>query len=66
VVDPQAIVFAGQGVPNLAQTLIDRTRILDRPRYGARRRTLKLIISEIATDASSTGAAVVPFKSPFY
>ena len=66
VVDPQAIVFGGQVPADLAQMLIDRTRIFDRPRYGVHRPSPKFIISEIATDASAMGAAVVPFKSAFY
>lgn len=66
VVDPQAIVFGGQVPADLAQMLIDRTRIFDRPRYGVHRPSPKFIISEIATDASALGAAVVPFKSAFY
>lgn len=66
VVDPQAIVFGGQVPSDLAQLLIDRTRIYDRPRYGVHRPGPKLIISEIATDASAMGAAITPFRSTFY
>lgn len=66
VVDPQAIVFGGQVPPDLAQMLIERTRIYDRPRYGVHRPSPKLIISEIGTDASAMGAAITPFHSTFY
>lgn len=66
VVDPQAIVFGGQIPPDLAQMMIDRTRIYDRPRYGVHRPSPKLIISEIATDASAMGAAITPFRVAFY
>lgn len=66
VVDPQAIVFGGQVPADLAQMLIDRTRISDRPRYGVNRPGPKLIVSEISTDASAMGAAVTPFRAAFY
>ncbi|WP_105419328.1 MULTISPECIES: ROK family transcriptional regulator [Neorhizobium] len=66
IVDPQAIVFGGQIPPDLAQMMVDRTRIYDRPRYGVHRPGPKLIISEIASDASAMGAAVTPFHSTFY
>lgn len=66
VVDPQAIVFGGQVPSGLAQMLIDQTRIFDRPRYGVNRPGPKLIVSDIATDASAMGAAVTPFRAAFY
>ncbi|CAN7281593.1 ROK family protein [Neorhizobium sp. LjRoot104] len=66
IFDPQAIVFGGQVPRDLAQMLIDRTRSYDRPRYGVPRPSPKLIISEIASDASAIGAAVTPFHSTFY
>ncbi|KAB1086358.1 ROK family transcriptional regulator [Neorhizobium galegae] len=66
IFDPQAIVFGGQVPPNLAQMMIDRTEIFGRPRYGVPRPSPKLIISEIASDASAMGAAVTPFHSTFY
>ncbi len=66
VYDPQAIVFGGQVPPGLAQMLIDRTRVFDRPRYGVTRPYPKLIISEFGTDAAAMGAAVTPFRKSFY
>ncbi len=66
VYDPQAIVFGGQVPPGLAQMLIDRTRVFDRPRYGVTRPYPKLIISELGTDAAAMGAAVTPFRKSFY
>jgi len=66
VIDPQAIVFGGQVPSDLAQILIERTRIYDRPRYGVNRPTPKLIISDIDGDASAMGAAVAPFKAEFF
>lgn len=66
VIDPQAIVFGGQVPADLAQLLIDKTRIFDRPRYGVNRPGPKLIVSEISTDASAMGAAVTPFRAAFY
>nr|WP_304656157.1 ROK family transcriptional regulator [Neorhizobium galegae] len=66
IFDPQAIVFGGQVPPDLAQMMIDRTEIFGRPRYGIPRPSPKLIISEIASDASAMGAAVTPFHSTFY
>jgi len=66
VIDPQAIVFGGQAPSDLAQMLIGKTHIFDRPRYGVNRPGPKLIVSEIATDASAMGAAVTPFRAAFY
>ncbi|MET0439867.1 MAG: ROK family transcriptional regulator [Devosia sp.] len=66
VIDPQAIVFGGQVPSDLAQMLIARTHIFDRPRYGVNRPGPKLIVSEISTDASAMGAAVTPFRAAFY
>ncbi|AJC79988.1 ROK family transcriptional regulator protein [Rhizobium etli bv. phaseoli str. IE4803] len=66
IFDPQGIVFGGQIPAALAQMLIDRTEIFDRPRYGVPRPRPKLIISEIASDASAMGAAIAPFKSAYY
>ena len=66
IFDPQAIVFGGQIPPALAQILIDRTEIYDRPRYGVPRPRPKLVISEISSDASAIGAAIAPFKSAYY
>ncbi|WP_037084592.1 ROK family transcriptional regulator [Neorhizobium vignae] len=66
IFDPQAIVFGGQVPADLAQMMIDRTEIFGRPRYGVPRPRPKLIISEIASDASAMGAAVTPFHSTFY
>ncbi len=66
IFDPQAIVFGGQVPLDLAQMMIDRTEISGRPRYGVPRPSPKLIISDIASDASAMGAAVTPFHSTFY
>lgn len=66
VIDPQAIVFGGQVPSDLAQMLIAKTHIFDRPRYGVNRPGPKLIVSEISTDASAMGAAVTPFRAAFY
>ncbi|MBB5667801.1 putative NBD/HSP70 family sugar kinase [Rhizobium leguminosarum] len=66
IFDPQGIIFGGQIPSALAQMLIDRTEIFDRPRYGVPRPRPKLIISEIASDASAMGAAIAPFKSAYY
>lgn len=66
VIDPQAIVFGGQVPADLAQMLIAKTHIFDRPRYGVNRPGPKLIVSEISTDASAMGAAVTPFRASFY
>jgi predicted NBD/HSP70 family sugar kinase len=64
--DPQAIVFGGQIPPGLASMLIERTKIFDRPRYGAHRGGPKLIVSEIPSDAAAMGAAILPFRRTFY
>ncbi len=65
-VDPQAIVFGGQIPRDLAELMIERTKIFDRPRYGVQRPSPKLIISEISSDAPAMGAAVMPFSRTFY
>jgi predicted NBD/HSP70 family sugar kinase len=64
--DPQAIVFGGEIPAQLASMLIERTKIFDRPRYGAHRGGPKLIISEIPSDAAAMGAAILPFRRMFY
>lgn len=67
VFDPTAIVFGGQVPPVLAQLLVERTELFGRrPRYGVSRSSPKLIISEIANDASAMGAAITPFRSAYY
>jgi predicted NBD/HSP70 family sugar kinase len=66
VFDPQAIVFGGQVPPRLAELMIERTQIFGKPRYGASRPSPKLIISEIESDASAIGAAVMPFRAAYY
>ncbi len=66
IIDPQAIVFGGQIPADLARLMIERTKIFDRPRYGIQRAGPKLIVSDIASDASAMGAAVMPFKLCFY
>ena len=64
--DPQAIVFGGEIPAQLALMLIERTKIFDRPRYGAHRGGPKLIVSEIPSDAAAMGAAILPFRRMFY
>ncbi|MFB9949188.1 ROK family protein [Rhizobium puerariae] len=66
IFDPQAIVYGGQVPTDLAQMLIDRTQNFSKPRYGVPHPWPKLIISEIGSDASAMGAAVIPFRSAFY
>ncbi|SFA92704.1 Sugar kinase of the NBD/HSP70 family, may contain an N-terminal HTH domain [Rhizobium sp. NFR07] len=66
VTDPQAIVFGGQVPQDLAEMLIEQTRIYDRPRYGIVRAHPKMIISEISSDAAAMGAAVRPFQASFF
>lgn len=66
VTDPQAIVFGGQVPQDLAQMLVERTRIYDRPRYGVVRAHPKMIVSEISSDAAAMGAAIRPFQVSFY
>jgi predicted NBD/HSP70 family sugar kinase len=66
VFDPQAIIFGGQVPAALAQLVIERTELFGRPRYGFSRPSPKLIISDISTDASAMGAAIIPFKSTYY
>ncbi|MBB3302195.1 putative NBD/HSP70 family sugar kinase [Rhizobium sp. BK077] len=66
IFDPQAIVFGGQIPEGLAQMLIAETRIYERSRYGVSRPVPKLMITEIASDASAMGAAVVPFRATYF
>lgn len=66
IYDPQAIVFGGQVPPALAHLMIERTHLYGKPRYGVRRASPKLIVSEIASDAAAMGAAATPFKLTFF
>lgn len=66
IFDPQAIVFGGEVPPALAHMMINRTRLFTRQRYGIARPGPKLIVSEIVSDASALGAAIVPFREAFY
>lgn len=66
IFDPQAIVFGGEVPPALANMMINRTRLFTRQRYGIARPGPKLIVSEITSDASALGAAIVPFREMLY
>lgn len=66
VFDPHAIVFGGQVPPGLAAMIVARTQLFGSPRYGVWRPSPKLIISDIASDASAIGAAITPFRAAFY
>lgn len=66
IFDPQAIVFGGEVPPALAGLMIERTRSFSRPRYGIVREQPKLIVSQITSDASALGGAIVPFREAFY
>ncbi|WMT90435.1 ROK family transcriptional regulator [Pelagibacterium sp. H642] len=66
VFDPTAIVFGGQVPRDLAVMLIEKSTSYDQPRYGVYKPRPKLIVSDIADDASALGAAVAPFKAEFY
>jgi predicted NBD/HSP70 family sugar kinase len=67
IFDPQAIVFGGQVPEALAQLIIDKTELFaPRPRYGISRASPKMIVSDIANEASAMGAAVTPFRASYY
>ncbi len=63
VIDPQAIVFGGEVPRKLADMLIERVTFNNSPRYGNRRRTPKLIVSDLEGEPSAVGAAALPFKT---
>lgn len=63
VIDPQAIVFGGEVPRKLADMLIERVTFHNSPRYGNRRRSPKLIVSELEGEPSAVGAAALPFKT---
>ncbi|WP_179956045.1 hypothetical protein [Pannonibacter tanglangensis] len=47
----------------LADMLIERVTFNNSPRYGNRRRTPKLIVSDLEGDPAAAGAAPLPFKA---
>lgn len=66
VLDPQAIVFGGQIPKELATQLIANVEFSRSPRHGRLMKSPKVIVSELEGDASSVGAAVMPFKDVFF
>ena len=66
IVDPQAIVLGGELPRELAEMFILRTEFFNRPRYGVPRRVARMLISEIAGDASAIGAAALPLKAELF
>lgn len=66
IVEPQAILLGGELPRALAESFILRTVFYNRPRYGVPRRVARMLISEIAGDASAIGAAALPLKAEFF
>ena len=66
VLDPHLIVFGGQIPRQLADLLIANTKFVRRPRYGRLMNSPKLVVSDLNEDASSVGAAAMPFKEIFF
>ena len=66
VIDPQAIVYGGQIPKELAKRLVSRTEFVRSPRHGRLMKAPRLLVSELKEDASSVGAAVLPFKEMFF
>ena len=67
MLDPEAIVFAGQIARPLGQMLIDRTTFWDElERYNQPPRRPRLVLSETNGDAAALGAALTPLKHHFF
>ena len=66
VIDPQAIIFGGQIPKELAERLVSRVEFARFPRHGRLMKAPRLMVSELEGDASSVGAAVMPFKEMFF
>lgn len=66
VADPQAIVFGGSIPQRLAQRLIPEIRINNFVRRGQKRPEPRLVVSAAPGDATSLGAASIPFKETFF
>ncbi|WP_026354019.1 ROK family transcriptional regulator [Woodsholea maritima] len=66
VVDPDAIVLGGRLPPALGAMMIERVQFFSLPRRGIIRPVPKIVMSETSGDATSLGAAAMPFKSVFF
>ncbi|CCN50708.1 putative ROK family transcriptional regulator [Vibrio nigripulchritudo MADA3029] len=66
IMDPEAIVFGGQLPPKLADQLVTAAEFYRRPRYGYIMKTPKLIVSNLESNASSVGAALLPLKEVYF
>lgn len=63
LIDPDCIVLGGQAPSEFARTLAGRATYFRRKRYGFARRLPELVLSDVGEDASSIGAAWLPFRA---
>lgn len=66
VLDTEAIVFGGMIPKTLAEQLIAELEFFDINRRGVKRKTAKVITSELSVDAATYGAALLPFTQQFF
>jgi predicted NBD/HSP70 family sugar kinase len=66
ILDPQAIVIGGRLPPGLAERMIERVDMRERPRWGVARSQPKVVAAEAPGDATALGAAVLPLKLTYF
>jgi predicted NBD/HSP70 family sugar kinase len=66
VLDTEAIVFGGIIPKQLADRLIAELNFFDINRRGVKRKTAKVITSELSCDSATYGAALLPFTQRFF
>ncbi|MCM2293907.1 ROK family protein [Allorhizobium sp. BGMRC 0089] len=66
ILDPQAIVFGGQIPPELARMLMARAEFWTTHRYDIGPSRPELLLSEVAGDAASSGAAMLILREAFF
>lgn len=62
ILDPTAFVFGGEAPEPLQRLLIEACDLSTKDRYGRKRPVPQLLVSTIAGDSSTFGAAVIPLK----
>lgn len=66
LLDTEAIVFGGLLPADLKKRMIKQFEFFDINRRGVKRKTAKVIVSDLRGDAAATGAAFLPFMKKFY
>ena len=66
LLDPEAIVIGGRMPPGLAERMIERVDMRERPRWGVARSVPRIVPAEASGDATALGAAVLPLKLSYF